>query len=184
MASKDVSAKTPTMADVTDDVMRGIGATGDAFADAMAVAAQIAGPEIPVVAEEIGDGFTVLPTDKKGTLIGVPMVLLKWEWHLGDNGPFVSVHLVTADGGKFIVNDGSTGIYSQLQEYSRNSGRDGILRAPHGFRESVYATCMGCGKPRKSTDDECAAILRNGSVCGDTDTGRGTGQTYYLDTSA
>lgn len=185
MASKEMAEKanggTVSMNDLTDDVMRAIGTTGDAFADAMNIAEQIYGT-VPEIAEEIGNGFALL--DDKNKLVGTPLVLLKWAFSNGDFGVFCSAAVVTKDGGKYIVNDGSTGLCTQLREYSVNTNRYGGVVAKRGFRESTYSTCKGCGKPRSSMDDTCTATLKNGSVCGDSDTSRGTGQTFYLDTAA
>jgi hypothetical protein len=169
------------MRELTDDVLRGIGETGDAFADAVAIAEQLYGG-VQELAEEFGSGFQLLAD--KTTLVGKKFLLLKWTFTNGDHGVFCSAAVVTVDGGKYIVNDGSTGICTQLREYSIKHGRFGGFVATRGLRASQYATCKGCGQPRTAFDNTCSNTLKNGSTCGDNDTARGTGSTYYLDLSA
>jgi hypothetical protein len=175
------SADTSVMRELTDDVLRGIGDTGDAFADALAIAEQLYG-SVQDITEEFGTGFELV--SDKNSLVGVKFVLLKWNFTQGDFGVFVSAAVVTAKGRKYILNDGSTGICQQLREFSMRTGKFGGFVAPRGLRSSQYATCQACGKPRSSFDETCPGILQNGSVCGDTNTARGTGSTYYLDTAA
>lgn len=175
------SADMSVMRELSDDVMRQIGSTGDAFADAMAIAEQLYG-SVKEVQEEFGSGFQL--TSEKNSLVGKKFLLLKWNFTQGDYGVFVSAAVVTADGAKLIINDGSTGICHQLRDFSMKTGRFGGFVAPRGLRTSSYTTCKSCGKPRSNFDEVCANVLNNGSACGDTDTGRGTGETYYLDLSA
>lgn len=168
-------------AGITDDVLRGIGYSGDAFADALA-AAEAAYGTVQSIAEEFGNGFAVLKD--KSVLVGKKFLMLKWGFSQGDYGMFASVAVVTVDGGKYILNDGSTGICRDLHTFSVQHGRYGGFIAENGLRVSQYATCVSCGRPRSSLDDDvCAVILPNGSECGDASTQRGSGETYYLDYS-
>lgn len=176
------STDSSIMRELTDDVLRRIGETGNAFDDAVAIATQQYG-ELKEFADEMGTGFQL--TQDKSMLVGKKFLALKWNFNSqGDYGVFVSVACVTADGGKYIINDGSTGICAQLLEYSTKSGRFGGILAPRGLRESSYATCKACGQPRTAFDETCENTMSNGSVCGNTDTDRGTGATYYVDLSA
>lgn len=176
------SADSSLMRELTDDVLRGIGETGNAFEDAMAVASQLYG-DVKEFAEEMGTGFQL--TQDKSILVGKKFLALKWNFNSqGDYGVFVSLACITPDGAKLIINDGSTGICTQLREYSIKTGRFGGMVAPRGLRESSYTTCKGCGQPRTRFDETCENTLGNGSQCGNTDTDRGTGNTYYIDLSA
>lgn len=175
------SADSVAMRELTDDVLRGLGESGDAFADALAVAEAVYGA-VTDFAEEMGSGFQLL--QDKRPLVGKKLLFLKWGFTSGDYGVFCSAAVVTADGGKFIVNDGSTGICTQLRELSMKTGKFGGSVAPRGLRESSYTTCQGCGQPRTVFDNTCSNVLKNGSVCNDTDVARGTGNTYYIDLSA
>jgi len=170
------------LANMNDDTLRGIGSSGDAFADALALAEAAFG-SVETVTEIMGNGFALLPKDDKGKLVGNKLLFLKWGFNDGDFGLFCSVAVVTADGQKYIVNDGSSGICGQLHQYTIKSGRFGGLVAPRGLRESTYSTCVSCGKPRSQFDETCSNVLDNGSACGNTDTKRGTGTTYYIDLS-
>lgn len=180
----------PKSGRISDETLSMIGntdfGTGDAFADAMAIAEGVYG-EIHNAGEVLGNGFALL--DDKSKLVGKALLALYWTFHPGDYGQFVSIAVVTAekiDGHqKFIVNDGSTGICAQLDAYTTtHDGRNGGLAVRQGLRESTYATCKGCERPRPSDVDVCENTLSNGTQCGNNDTTRGTGETYYLDLSA
>lgn len=125
-------------------------------------AALLASEDIPVVAADqvIGNGFAVV--NDKGFLCGVPMMLLSWHFNNGDNGQFVSIHAVAnLPGntlGKYIVNDGSTGIYAQLLKYTEKTGKTAGLVVKRGLRRSDY-TYDDNGQTKNAT-------------------------TFYLDTSA
>jgi hypothetical protein len=93
----------------------------------------------------LGDGFTLLDSDDKIRLVGVPLALL--EWRFTDNGKFgefVSIRLAQLDEaginivGRYIVNDGSTGIKDQLKDYSTTYGQNGGLIVRNGLRRSEY----------------------------------------------
>lgn len=129
------------------------------FGDALALAGQKYGEDnVAVASEEIGDGFKLL--ENKDLLIGVGMILLTWNFSMGDHGEFVSIRLVTQDNAKYIVNDGSTGIRDQLIAYSnKKAGKQGGLFCAKGLRRSDYTF-----KNEQGTDTPAT--------------------TYYLDTSA
>ena len=98
---------------------------------------------------EYGPGLTVV-TDKNA-LIGVPLMILDYRFNEGDSGPFVSAVAVvrtpiTISGdvvSKIVINDGSTGIYSQLRSIEAERVADGTdvirpLYCEHGLRRSDY----------------------------------------------
>lgn len=128
------------------------------FDDAMALATAKLGEDgISRASEEIGDGFKLL--ENKDQLIGIPMLLVTWDFHQGDHGEFVSAKVVTRDNQKFIVNDGSSGIRDQLVAYSAKKFRQGGLFCDKGLRRSDYKYTDENGIEKPAT-------------------------TYYLDTSA
>lgn len=128
----------------------------------------------------LGDGFALLKDERKNILVGVPMLILEWNFYPGDFGDtFAALRLVSRnpDGsaGKYIVNDGSTGIAKALKNYTARTGKTSGLMVPNGFRSSAYTFCETCGRP-----------LANGEA---DDDHREAGKhkkatTYYLDTSA
>lgn len=131
---------------------------------ALEAAMQAFGQPVAVAHEELGDGFAVLPTDKKDRLIGVPLFLMEWRFADGDNGRFVSIRAVAQNEDapgvrKYIINDGSTGICQQLAEYQEQTGRTGGLMVRNGLRRSDYTYTNDNG------EDKAAS-------------------TFYLDTSA
>lgn len=94
-------------------------------------------------AEEIGDGFELL--DDKSRLVGVPLVLVQWSFTGSDygEGEFVSVRCATqnprtGEMEKWVINDGSTGIYRQLKEFSESHNVYGGLTIGNGLRRSDY----------------------------------------------
>jgi len=129
------------------------------FDDALALLKEKLGGEsaIGVADQELGDGFKLL--EDKDNLIGVGMILVKWDFTTGDFGEFVSIKLMTESGEKYIVNDGSTRIRDQLMEYSAKKNTQAGLFVKNGFRRSDYEYTDESGKKTPA-------------------------KTYYLDTSA
>lgn len=131
-----------TRTDYDTDALRGL---SDFDAAVALVAAELGAA--PVAAdEELGDGFALL--DNKDTLCGVPLLFMAWSFHPGDFGEFVSARVAAKQGGglgKYIVNDGGTGIYAQLREFTDRTGRMGGLIARRGMRKSEYENEYGPG---------------------------------------
>lgn len=109
-----------------------------------------------IVAESItnyGNGFSVV--ENKDTLIGVPFVILDWRFNESgmSDEPFVSLTIVTKNGDKLIVNDGSTGIRAQMQAITRRRAENGNLSqsglvVPNGLTVSRYMYADADGKER------------------------------------
>lgn len=107
----------------------------------------VAGP-LTEASESIGtDQFGPILADKT-QLVGVPFVLVHWNFYDGDMGEFVSMWVVDKDDRRFIVNDGSTGIYAQLRALTNKTGQDSMVRCPHGLRVSNYTYTDPQGKER------------------------------------
>lgn len=154
------------------DDLRGI----QSFEDAANLAAAMFG-EVPEVSAMLGDGFALLSTEDKARLVGVPLILLQWDFYPGDfGGNFATIRVVARneDGsaGKYVVNDGSSGIAEMLALYTKRTGKNGGLMARHGFRESTYPFCNDCRVAVKDRHTEEHPDHR---------VGRAT--TYYIDTS-
>lgn len=113
------------------------------------------------VSEVLGNGFTLLDSDDKFKLQDVPFVIVKSQTFMSERHKrlFTTLHLVTESGGKFIINDGSTGIHAQIQQLEKAMPNGGYLplMVPHGLRLSEYKTIVD-GEEKAAT-------------------------TYYLDTS-
>jgi len=121
------------------------------FDEAVALVQETLGDEaIKDAAEEIGTGFTVLASDDKARLIGVPFVILSVDFNPGDQGPFASMMIVTQQGERLIINDGSTGIYAQLDEWAVRSEVPGGLLV-QGLRRSDYTYADENGVNRPAT---------------------------------
>ena|SRR5690242_14500122 len=122
--------------------------------------------EIVEAGHVLGDGFTLI--NNKGLLVDVPFLAMEWTFRDGDFGrPYVSVRVVARMPGgaigKYIFNDGSTGIADQLAKYTKKSGRMGGLMVRQGLRASDYEVELPDGK--------------GGTVMS-------PATTYYLDTAA
>lgn len=146
-----------TVPQVSDDQLAEI----SSFDDALALINDAFGGVVVEADKTLGNGFAVL--DDKNKLIGVPFVAVKIQENkseLNDGGLFVSLFVVTEDGRKYVVNDGSTGIFAQVQElWKRKPELVGLpIMVRRGLRRSDY-TYMDGDKAKPAT-------------------------TYYLDTSA
>ena len=117
MTSKETGTEIAARSRLDDDTLRGIGS----FSDALALA-NSSGEVID--ASDFGTGFDVVKAD---TLDGVPFVVLAWQFNAGEFGPFVSMTLVTEDGRKCIVNDGSTGVCEQVLGITRAKYGDAVV---------------------------------------------------------
>lgn len=120
------------------------------FADALRLAEEQYGT-VEAASAAIGDGFALLTTEQKQQLVGVPCIFLSWSFspsEQGERGEFVTVRVVTEDGRKLVLNDGSSGVYSQLREYTDESGRDGGLIVKRGLRKSDYTYTETEGKDK------------------------------------
>lgn len=119
------------------------------------------GLDITTADEAIGsDQYGPILEDKQA-LVGKPCMFVHWEFYPGDFGEFVSAWVITMENGqeaRYIVNDGSSGIYAQLKGLTTNKGVDSMMFAKHGLRVSTY-------------DKE----MPNGTVLKDC-------KTYYIDT--
>ncbi len=163
-----------TRPDYSDDTLRAI----NSFEEAINAGGYAFG-DVVDAADELGNGFTLLSTpDAKMELVGKPMMILEWAFHLSEEfgGEFVSLMVVVQEKNgsvsKYIVNDGSTGIYSMLSDYTRRTGRQGGMMVRRGFRESTYPFCNDCRMAVKSThkEDEPGHEV-------------GRARTFYLDAS-
>lgn len=164
------SILTATHSRIAEDDLRAV----KSFEDAIQLAAVQHGT-IEDYAEKYGTGFDVL--EDKSELVKRDLLFMEWRFHEGDFvGGFVSIIGMTAEGRKFIINDGGSGLFLDLRRITAEEGRNGGLRVKKGLRESVYEICPSCGKPRPQTETTC-------EQCGDFSELRNKGRTYYLDQS-
>lgn len=151
------------------------------FEDAVRLAQQQHGDVKSIDEFELGTGFRVL--EDKTVLVGKPFIIVQFTFNEGDYADeFASMHIVTNDGAKLIVNDGGTGLCQDLKDLAQKERFGGVL-VPNGLRISEYDTCSACEQPRKKKTNPCVALLSNGTECGDTSDERHAGKTFYLDLS-
>lgn len=96
-------------------------------------------------ADEIGSGFVLL--SDKNKLVGEPFVILSLNFiegdyrnDLGEKTYYVAARVVTKHGDRFVLIDGSAGIYIQLDDWHVRSGRSGGMVVSGGLRKSEYET--------------------------------------------
>lgn len=97
-----------------------------------------ANPDVATVdVTDFGTGFTVL--SDKNRLVGEPFVIVDWRFSLGTYGEMVTL-LVVAKSGKWIVNDGSTGIREQMSVVDKKmpEGAKTFVQVPKGLTRSDY----------------------------------------------
>lgn len=102
----------PATVSVISDAMLG---EIQSFDDALAVINDVFAGQIVEADKVLGTGFGV--ADEKAAYIGVPFVILKGDRNpseKGEKGRFWSLHCVTKDGRKVILNDGGTGVAEQM----------------------------------------------------------------------
>lgn len=92
---------------------------------------------------DYGTGFAVVD---KSRLVQVPFIIVEWRFNkslMSDDG-FVSAAVVTKNGDKWVINDGSTGIRQQLQAVTRrrlankSASPQAGLMVPAGLTRSDY----------------------------------------------
>lgn len=122
------------------------------FEDAIALATQELNAEI-VNSADLGDGFALL--EDKAALVGKPMMFITWRFSIGDYGPFVSAHVMVEESkgkyGKYIINDGSTGIYAQLNDLAETKPGQKTLYSPNGLRRSDFKYVDSSGESKPAT---------------------------------
>lgn len=125
----ETTTKTVATKMFSEDDLSAIGS----FSDAMAL---LNDARVEVVStDDLGDGFIVC--DNKDSLVKVPFVILNVKFSEGDHGEFSILHIVTEDGRKLILTDGSTGINKQAALYAGKGRTQGIL-CPRGLVRSDY----------------------------------------------
>lgn len=96
--------------------------------------------------DDYGSGFAVL--DNKDSLIGKKFVCIGWQFRMSKQfgNAFVVAFIMTEDGDRHILVDGSTGINKQLREITddrisrgRPNAQQG-LAVPRGLKRSDYTT--------------------------------------------
>lgn len=141
--------------------------------------ATLLGGQIVNAADEMGNGFSIMESEQKDRLCGVPIVLLSATVNIGDHGLFISAYVAEMNKqgqvvGKWIVNDGSmkSGMGQQVKEYIDTKGALRGLFFPNGLRRSEYTFCSTCNSVGGNHADDCK------------DPKSSPAATYYLDLSA
>jgi hypothetical protein len=99
--------------------------------------------------KDLGSGFVVV--DDKSQLVGKSILILGGQFNEGDNGRFVSLYVVDGDGGKWIVNDGGTGIFAQAEKYAAKGLLSGLIVRKGLTRSDYKYTDEKDGKEKNAT---------------------------------
>lgn len=100
-----------------------------------------------------GTGYELL--EKKDRLVGTPFAILDWAFREGDydkDRGYVSLIVLTKSGEKWIVNDGSTGIYDQMKGIDKKlGGTPTVIKVGKGLRKSEYTFVDDKGVEKPAT---------------------------------
>lgn len=101
--------------------------------------------------DHLGDGFSVL--EDKTELLDVEFMVVTYSVHPSESTgkEFTSLRVITRDGRKLIINDGSTGIHEQCLALRKRLGNFVPLHVPRGLRMSEYDYRDGEVKKRART---------------------------------
>ncbi len=95
------------------------------------------------LSDYLGDGFTVL--SDKNALVGVPFAILEMNQHesdKGNGGYFWSLHVITANDERYVINDGGAGIARQCDTIME-MGVPMPAKVKGGLRRSDYVNQHG-----------------------------------------
>jgi len=125
-------------------------------------------------AGELGTGFKKL--EAKSQLVGQGFLILTYRFFEGQKGIFAAVFVITDDGRKLLLTDGSTGIRAQLEEWTeQHNGEVTRMICRNGLRVSTYKVCDTCNKVRGRGEEVCPNCGASGAK---------EAETYYLDENA
>jgi len=101
---------------------------------------EMAGGSVMRGADLIGDGFSLV---QKQSLVGKPMIVIDWEILTDENSgrQFVTVRAIVKDNepnGKVRFNDGSTGVFAEVQTLEEQGIQAGPIYFGGGLRRSDY----------------------------------------------
>lgn len=97
-------------------------------------------------------GFGLLPGNRKADLVGVPFLIIQFEFKSGKNdSSFVECHIITTNDERHTLRDSSRGIHEQLQQIYRDRVASGHQNPTYGvyvrkgltFRDNPYTAPTG-----------------------------------------
>lgn len=108
----------------------------DSYEQALALVNNNGG--IVEIGEVAGDGYVI--TKDKDILLNIPFLLIDWKEVTDPETlrDYATIRLITSDGRKYRLSDGSTGIYKQLTEIRDRTGFVTGIRVPKGLTKSEY----------------------------------------------
>lgn len=97
-------------------------------------------------------GFGLLPGNRKHELVGVPFLIIKFEFKTGKNeSSFVECHIITTNDARHILRDSSRGIHEQLRQIHQDRVNSGHPKPNYGvyarkgltYRDNPYESPSG-----------------------------------------
>jgi hypothetical protein len=97
-------------------------------------------------------GFGLLPGNRKQELVGVPFLIIHFEFKPGKNDTsFVECHIITTNDARHIIRDSSRGIHEQLRQIYQDRLSSNHPRPNYGiyvrkgltFRDNPYQSPSG-----------------------------------------
>jgi len=123
----------------------------NSYADALGYAASnnIAAVDI----SDYGTGVELLDKAGKNRLVGVEFIILDWQWRTGDFAEdYVSLTVMTRDGSKYVINDGSTGIREDVRRLERKlGGAKAVVKVTKGLSRGDYTYVAADGTESPAT---------------------------------
>lgn len=168
MVKQKTSDVEPVQAEMFGDI-DAIASSFESFEDALAYFNANEG--IVNIGDVAGDGY-ILTRDKE-QLVNVPFVIVDWRPVVDEATArtYATIRLITSDGRKYRINDGSTGICQQLNEIMDRHGVSKGIAVAKGLFKSEYLV---------SNDEH-----NHGQVVAKDYAGKkSTAATYYLNQSA
>lgn len=99
------------------------------------------GVGVVAIGDVAGDGYTL--TKDKESLVNVPFLIVDWNTVTDPSTQrdYATIRLITQDNRKIRINDGSTGIFKQLQEIRERHNLTRGIGVPKGLFTSEYWIC-------------------------------------------
>jgi len=97
-------------------------------------------------------GFGLLPGNRKQELVGVPFLIIQFEFKTGKNeSSFVECPIITTNDERYILRDSSRGIHEQLRQIMQDRIASGHPKPTYGvyvrkgltFRDNPYTSPSG-----------------------------------------
>lgn len=126
--------------------------------------------------EEVSDGYERVAESDKRKFVGTPFIIIDFVPLEGDQGPYATIRLMTAEGGRYRMADGSAGIYTQLMDIAEQRRAAG-----HPAPTQAIAVKGGLRVSEYYIHKETQMVIPRTAIADVPEDKRQLGRTYYLD---